>query len=90
MVSRQAGAKGRGANGASPSAGSRAGLESRHAGADPGRSTQPQLPITPEQRLRIIAEAAYFRALQRGFASGGEVRDWLEAETEVDARLQSG
>jgi len=38
----------------------------------------------------MIAEAAYFRALRRGFASGGEVQDWLEAEADVDARFQSG
>lgn len=44
--------------------------------------------ITPEQRYRLIAEAAYHRAQQRGFAAGGELQDWLEAEAEVDARLR--
>jgi hypothetical protein len=29
-----------------------------------------------------IAEAAYYKAERRGFASGQEERDWLEAEKE--------
>jgi hypothetical protein len=36
----------------------------------------------------MIAEAAYFRAERRGFDGGDAVRDWCEAEAEVDARLQ--
>ena len=42
---------------------------------------------TPEtqvvSREQMIAEAAYFRATQRGFASGGELDDWLAAEADV-------
>ncbi len=38
-----------------------------------------------EDRLRLIAEAAYFRAEQRDFAPGQELEDWLAAEIEVDA-----
>jgi hypothetical protein len=40
-----------------------------------------------DERRRLIAQAAYFRAERRGFAPGGEERDWLEAEAEVDALL---
>ncbi len=40
-----------------------------------------------EDRLRSIAEAAYFRAEQRGFAPGQELEDWLAAEIEIDALL---
>jgi chromosome segregation ATPase len=36
----------------------------------------------------MIAEAAYFRAERRGFAGGDAIRDWCEAEAEVDARLR--
>ena len=36
-----------------------------------------------------IAEAAYFRAQQRGFAPGYELEDWLAAEKEVDALFDS-
>ncbi len=43
-------------------------------------------------RSRMIAEAAYFRAEQRGFGNGDPVQDWLEAEVEIDRVLngQSG
>ncbi len=43
--------------------------------------------VDPEQRMALIAEAAYFRAEKRAFAGGGEVADWLAAEAEVDAKL---
>ena len=44
-------------------------------------------PLPREQRERMIAEAAYYRAEQRGFAPGDPVVDWLEAESEIDAVL---
>ena len=37
---------------------------------------------------KLIAEAAYYRAEQRGFAPGGEIEDWLHAEAEITARLR--
>lgn len=40
-----------------------------------------------EDRYRMIAEAAYFRAERRGFAPGSELFDWLAAEIEVDEIL---
>jgi hypothetical protein len=40
-----------------------------------------------EDRQRLIAEAAYLRAEQRGFAPGQELEDWLAAEIEIDALL---
>jgi hypothetical protein len=46
-----------------------------------------QKKVTSEQRRQMIAEAAYFRAERRGFG-GDAVRDWCEAEAEVDARLR--
>jgi hypothetical protein len=36
------------------------------------------------QRVTNIATAAYFKAEERGFAPGGELDDWLAAETEFD------
>lgn len=45
--------------------------------------------VSEELRRRMVAEAAYFRAEQRGF-DGGELDDWLEAEHEIDARLRAG
>jgi hypothetical protein len=41
--------------------------------------------LTAAERYRRICDLAYRRAEQRGFAPGGEVDDWLEAEREVDA-----
>jgi DUF2934 family protein len=43
--------------------------------------------VAPEERRRLIAEAAYYRAVRRQFADGDELSDWLEAEAEVAVRL---
>jgi hypothetical protein len=45
------------------------------------------LHLAGEDRRRLIAEAAYYRAERRGFAPGQELEDWLAAEIEVDALL---
>jgi hypothetical protein len=37
---------------------------------------------SPEELTRQVAEAAYFKALARGFESGHELDDWLAAEAE--------
>jgi hypothetical protein len=37
-----------------------------------------------------IAEAAYYRALRRGMAPGGENQNWLEAEAEMRRRSPAG
>jgi hypothetical protein len=47
----------------------------------------PNITVTDEVRRQMIAEAAYLRAEQRGFAPGHEAEDWLLAEREVDALL---
>jgi len=46
--------------------------------------------VTSEARRALIAEAAYLRAEQRGFAPGLETEDWLAAEAEVEALLRVG
>ena len=38
----------------------------------------------PDERRRQIAEAAYYRALKRGFEPGREEADWIEAEKQID------
>lgn len=43
--------------------------------------------ISSEERRRMIAEAAYFRAVQRGFNGGDSLDDWLAAEREINRRL---
>ena len=44
--------------------------------------------LTSARRQQMIAEAAYFKAERRGFNGGDAVRDWCEAEAEIDARLR--
>ena len=39
------------------------------------------------RRHELIAQAAYFRALHRGFEPGHELEDWQAAESEVDRAL---
>lgn len=40
-------------------------------------------------REQMIAEAAYYRAEQRGFTPGNEMSDWLEAEADVEGVLRN-
>jgi hypothetical protein len=42
-----------------------------------------------DARQRMIAEAAYYRALNRGFDGGDAVGDWLAAEREIGQCLPS-
>jgi len=44
--------------------------------------------VSAEDRRRMIAEAAYLRAELRNFVGGDPVRDWLEAEADVNASLK--
>ncbi|KAF0163294.1 MAG: hypothetical protein FD157_3164 [Rhodocyclaceae bacterium] len=39
-------------------------------------------------REQMIAEAAYFRAEQRGFVPGNEMSDWFQAEADVEALVE--
>jgi hypothetical protein len=43
--------------------------------------------ISEEERRRMIAEAAYFRAQARGFVGGDPLDDWLAAEQEINRAL---
>lgn len=43
--------------------------------------------ISEEERQRMIADNAYFRAERRNFEPGYELIDWLSAEAEVDFNL---
>lgn len=54
----------------------------RNAGKRPGL-------VSADDRQRFIAEAAYFRSEKRGFIEGSELADWIEAEAEIDALLDS-
>ena len=45
--------------------------------------------ITPEERNKLIAEAAYYRSEQHGFNPERQMDDWLAAEVEVDTMLKN-
>lgn len=43
--------------------------------------------ISESNRQQQINEAAYYIAEKRGFSSGSEIENWLEAEKQVDEAL---
>lgn len=49
------------------------------------RATHPV--TTPEQRQKMIDEAAYYLAKSRDFIGGNPMEDWLVAEAEIDNQL---
>ena len=53
--------------------------------ADTMANDEAQADSVHGDRYEAIAEAAYFRAEARGFAPGGEMDDWLGAESELGA-----
>ena len=77
------------------------GAESRSRQKKKSKTSKPDKPVRgkaakarghvgpdPDERNRVIALAAYYRAEQRGFVDGDPLRDWLEAEAEVTMRLR--
>jgi hypothetical protein len=42
-----------------------------------------------ERRHRMIETAAYYRAVKRGFSGGDALKDWIEAEREIDVLFQA-
>ncbi len=47
-------------------------------------------PVSAEERERMIAMEAYYRAERRGFVLGHDMEDWCEAEAEIDRQLRRG
>ncbi len=43
--------------------------------------------ISEDERRRMIEEAAYYRAMQRGFNGGDPCDDWFVAEQEINRTL---
>ena len=43
--------------------------------------------LSHDERKRVIAQVAFYHAMRRGFAPGGELEDWLAAEREVARAL---
>jgi len=52
------------------------------------RMTSPATHVNAEVRYHMIAEAAYYRAERNHFESD-HLRDWIEAEKEIDAWLKN-
>ena len=58
------------------------------AAKQPRKSKRPvDSDIGPEERHHLIAVAAYYLALNRGFHGEGLHDDWLAAEREIDAMI---
>jgi sterol desaturase/sphingolipid hydroxylase (fatty acid hydroxylase superfamily) len=52
------------------------------------KNAKGQLPIINSENLQImVAEAAYYKALKRGFSTGDTFKDWVEAEREIRMRF---
>lgn len=45
--------------------------------------------ISPEERHRMIAEAAYYMAKGRNFEMGDQASDWFMAELKIDAYINN-
>jgi len=41
-------------------------------------------------RYRLISDAAYRRYIERGYADGHDIEDWLQAEADIDHLLIDG
>jgi hypothetical protein len=50
-------------------------------------ATKSERTPTTEELASMIAEAAYYKAEQRGFTGGSPEQDWWEAEKEIEAML---
>jgi hypothetical protein len=52
-----------------------------------GTATALRRVVDTQERWQLTAVTAFYLAEARGFAPGGELEDWLEAERRVDAGL---
>lgn len=53
----------------------------------PAKTATAKAALSPAERMKMIAEAAYYLAQKRGFSGGNELSDWVAAEKQVDALL---
>jgi hypothetical protein len=56
--------------------------------SDKELTSDARVELTRDELQKLIEEAAYFRAKQRGFQPGHELEDWIQAEAEVMRRLE--
>ena len=62
-------------------------MQRTRAGAPSRGDGQSAVSMSSSEIRQLIAETAYFRAEERGFAPGHEMEDWLNAEAQVRMRL---
>ncbi len=48
--------------------------------------TQQPMLVSPEQRIKMIAEAAYYNSINNG--QSNEVENWLQAEAQIDQQVR--
>ena len=53
------------------------------------QSARPRM-VSAEERLQMIAKAAYHLATERGFHTSDPRQNWIDAEAEVDSLLAEG
>lgn len=70
-------------------AGTRGTTGGRESKATRNEAKKVQRIVSAEERRRMIAEAAYYRAQARGFRGGDPRDDWSAAEAEIDRTLTS-
>jgi hypothetical protein len=56
--------------------------------AAPLANSNARAEASPDEIRRLIEEAAYYRAAERGFEPGHELEDWVQAESEVMQRVE--
>ena len=50
-------------------------------------TSEARVDLSPDEMRKLVSEAAYYRAKQRGFVPGHELDDWIQAEAEVKKRI---
>ena len=61
--------------------------ESSKAGLKSSIGSNARAEVSPDELRKLVSEAAYYRAKQRGFTPGHEMDDWIQAEAEVLRRI---
>jgi hypothetical protein len=51
-------------------------------------NTNSRADASADEIRQLIAQAAYYRAKQRGFEPGHELEDWVQAESEILRRVE--
>ena len=65
-----------------------AAAQSKHLSPNSSFGGNARAELSPDEVRKLISEAAYYRAKQRGFTPGHEEEDWIQAEAEVMRRIE--